>query len=106
MGILKTKHHMSAIRLSKELIQLNKLKERNSDLLFSAEPENPDDIHKWKATIKGPKDSPYEGGEWELSMEFTTEYPFKPPIMRFITTICHPNIGEDGDICLDILNNE
>jgi ubiquitin-conjugating enzyme E2 D/E len=70
----------------------------------SAGPDN-DNIYKWKAFINGPKDSPYEGGLFELEMTFTNRYPFKPPKVVFITKIYHMNINGSGQICLDILKD-
>jgi len=39
-------------------------------------------------------------------IEFTAEYPNKPPIFKFQTKMFHPNIYKDGKICLDILQNK
>ena len=70
----------------------------------SAGPVN-NNFKKWNATIFGPKDTPYENGIFNLNIEFTEEYPYKPPIIYFITPIYHCNINSRGGICLDILKN-
>lgn len=72
----------------------------------SGGPRNEDDVTLWDAVINGPEDSPYSGGTFKLEIKFSTEYPFKPPLVKFITPIYHPNINSHGDICLDILKNQ
>lgn len=37
--------------------------------------------------------------------EFTEEYPNKPPVVKFVSRMFHPNVYADGGICLDILQN-
>lgn len=63
-----------------------------------------DDIYNWEASIIGPSDSPYSGGIFRLKLQFCDDFPFKPPKVKFITKIFHPNIDCYGNICLDILN--
>uniref|UniRef100_A0A4W5LMK2 Ubiquitin conjugating enzyme E2 B n=1 Tax=Hucho hucho TaxID=62062 RepID=A0A4W5LMK2_9TELE len=40
-----------------------------------------------------------------LVIEFSEEYPNKPPTVRFISKMFHPNVYADGSICIDILQN-
>ena len=63
-------------------------------------------IMLWQAVIFGPDDTPWEGGTFKLVLEFTEDYPNKAPTVRFLTKMFHPNIYNDGQICLDILQNQ
>jgi len=65
-----------------------------------------DDLFHWTSTILGPKDSPYENGIFFLDIHFPTDYPFKPPKLRFTTKIYHCNVNSNGSICLDILSSQ
>lgn len=58
---------------------------------------------RWEAVIFGPQDTPFEDGTFKLSLEFTEEYPNKPPTVKFVSKMFHPNVYADGSICLDIL---
>ncbi|CAI4227492.1 unnamed protein product [Auanema sp. JU1783] len=66
-----------------------------------------DSLTDIKGTIKGPPDSPYEGGTFDISIVIPEQYPFIPPKAKFITKIWHPNISsQTGIICLDILKDQ
>ena len=65
-----------------------------------------DDLFRWEGKIMGPIDSPYEGGDFFLNINFPTDYPFKPPKINFTTRIYHPNINSNGVISLDILKDQ
>ncbi|XP_018607112.1 ubiquitin-conjugating enzyme E2 B [Scleropages formosus] len=62
-------------------------------------------IMLWNAVIFGPVGTPFEDGTFKLVIEFSEEYPNKPPTVRFISKMFHPNVYADGSICLDILQN-
>jgi len=93
---------MAVKRISRELQKL-----RSEPLpLCTAGPLVETNLYHWKASIKGPKDSPYQGGVFELAVVFPLDYPFKPPKVAFRTKIYHPNINSSGGICLDILKDQ
>jgi len=81
--------------------------QKNPPPLCYAEPEDPSQsmIH-WIGWIDGPEDTPYAGGRFHLTIDFPVEFPFKPPEIRFITPVYHPNISAKGEICLDILHSQ
>jgi ubiquitin-conjugating enzyme E2 A len=64
-----------------------------------------DNIMIWNAVIFGPEDTPFEDGTFKLLIEFDETYPNKPPQVRFISKMFHPNVYNDGKLCLDILQN-
>mmetsp|Transcript_9756 Transcript_9756/g.14394 ORF Transcript_9756/g.14394 Transcript_9756/m.14394 type:complete len:178 (-) Transcript_9756:60-593(-) len=66
----------------------------------------PNNLMIWDAILYGPEDTIWEGGAFQIKLEFTPEYPNKPPKVKFITKIFHPNVYDTGLICLDILQNQ
>uniref|UniRef100_A0A0R3TDB9 UBC core domain-containing protein n=1 Tax=Rodentolepis nana TaxID=102285 RepID=A0A0R3TDB9_RODNA len=57
-------------------------------------------IFHWRATIKGPLNSPYSDGYFLLDIKIPNDYPFLAPEIVFVTKIFHPNVHTDGKICL------
>lgn len=57
------------------------------------------------AVIIGPADTPFEDGTFRLVMQFEEQYPNKPPAVKFISQMFHPNVYATGELCLDILQN-
>ncbi|CAN6286564.1 unnamed protein product, partial [Urochloa humidicola] len=41
-------------------------------------------IMLWNAVIFGPDDTPWDGGTFKLTLQFTEDYPNKPPTVRFV----------------------
>jgi ubiquitin-conjugating enzyme E2 A len=105
---------ITTIRLTKELNKLSSAKDDIIELVedinsYSFKPttqiviEKPFNIMEWKLKIKGPSDSPYEKGIFDMLIRFDSDYPFKAPSVKFMKAIYHPNIYRDGKICIDIL---
>ena len=91
---------MALKRIERELLEI----QREPPANCSAGPDG-DDMFLWRATIIGPDKSPYENGVFFLNVTFSYNYPFKPPKIKFLTKIYHPNINSNGNICLDILKD-
>ena len=90
----------TTLRLTRELAKLNQENVDGVEILATK------DIYNWKATIDGPKDTPFEEGKFDIELKFNDDYPVKPPYVKFITPMFHPNIYRDGKICVDILQRE
>jgi ubiquitin-conjugating enzyme E2 A len=92
---------MAVRRLQQDFRQLLKNKVEGID----ASPSQ-DNFFVWNAIICGPEESVYESGAFQLQLLFPDDYPLRPPQVRFITKVFHPNVWwEDGLICVDILKD-
>ncbi|XP_064197572.1 uncharacterized protein LOC135258200 isoform X2 [Anguilla rostrata] len=64
------------------------------------------DFGFWKILMKGPPDTPYAEGAFELYCQFGEDYPLKPPLVRFLTPIYHCNVNSVGRICHNIFDRD
>ncbi|KAF9393348.1 Ubiquitin-conjugating enzyme E2 T [Podila verticillata] len=62
-----------------------------------------DNITHLQAEVSGPEDTPYFGGTFKIDIQIPERYPMEPPNCQFLTRVYHPNIDDQGRICLDIL---
>ena len=49
-------------------------------------------------------DSLYYGGYFKATMTFPDNYPYSPPTFQFAHPLFHPNIYQDGKLCISILH--
>jgi len=62
-------------------------------------------LFKWNiALMVINSDSAFDGAYFKAEMTFTDKYPFSPPTFRFLQSIYHPNIYQDGRLCISILH--
>eukprot|EP00386_Alphamonas_edax_P016089 GDKI01049157.1.p1 GENE.GDKI01049157.1~~GDKI01049157.1.p1 ORF type:complete len:161 (-),score=32.14 GDKI01049157.1:35-517(-) len=73
---------------------------------ISASPITEDNMFMWEASIVGPDDTPWEGGIFSLMLKIPPTYPDRPPQVKFTTEMFHPNVYPDGNICLDIIQDQ
>lgn len=71
---------------------------------FTVRLANDDNLFEWEVAIFGPPGTLYEGGYFKALMKFPPDYPYSPPTVRFLTRMWHPNVYENGDVCISILH--
>lgn len=65
---------------------------------------NEDNLFEWEVALYGPPTTLYEGGYFRAVMKFPPDYPYSPPSVKFLTKVWHPNVYENGDLCISILH--
>lgn len=90
----------AVLLLRKQLKELS----RNPIEGFSAGLVDDSNVFEWAVTIMGPPDTMYEGGFFNATMTFPPEYPNKPPVVKFLSEMWHPNVYPDGKVCISILH--
>ena len=90
---------MALARLNSELKQIYK----DPNYFYSVLPDE-DDFFKWNFIMIGPPETFYEGGSFKGFIKFPHDYPNKPPTVEFFSKMHHPNIYNNGVVCISILH--
>jgi len=65
------------------------------------------DLREINAVISGPKQTPFENGEFSCKLRLTDSFPKEPPKGFFVTKIFHPNVEpRTGEICVNTLKSD
>ncbi|KAG7311047.1 NEDD8-conjugating enzyme ube2f [Plutella xylostella] len=64
--------------------------------------EDPNVLCEFTLTV-APDEGYWQGGRFQFSVFVTEDYNMAPPKVKCLTKLWHPNINEDGDICLSLL---
>jgi len=64
--------------------------------------ENPDALHDFYMTIH-PDEGFWKGGRFVFHIFISEDYNMAPPKVKCLTKLWHPNINEEGEICLSLL---
>jgi ubiquitin-protein ligase len=59
----------------------------------------------WLIVFEGSKRSPYENGYFILEFLFNGTFPGSGPEAKFITKMFHPNVADNGHVCINLLNS-
>jgi ubiquitin-conjugating enzyme E2 Z len=79
---------------------------KSSDIFIDVDEK---DMTTFKILFFGPSDSVYHHGIFVFEMKLSDNYPFDVPKVKFLTggminARIHPNLYQDGKVCLSILN--
>lgn len=95
----------NALRLIRDVKQITKNPLTEHGIYYN---HDPNDMLKGYAMIIGPETSLYEDGCYLFEFNFTPNYPFEPPVLKFKTnngeTRFNPNLYKNGKVCISILN--
>ena len=89
--------NMAHSRIQRELMRINE------DAIVDIELDD-NNIRKWKVTLCGQEGTRFAGQEFCVEISFPEQYPFHPPALRFLTPIDHVSVGNDGRVCMDLLD--
>lgn len=77
-------------RIAKEIADIHS--DQHSKIVVEPS-DNADDLTHLRGQFLGPPDTPYEGATYFVDIKIPSEYPFRPPVMKFETKIWHPNVS-------------
>ncbi len=89
-------------RLMGEIRQLVKKAPEGIEYVESDE-NSVSEIH---AILSGPEETPFVGGKFRIKLVISADYPNSPPKGFFLTKIFHPNVANNGDICVNTLKKD
>ncbi|RLN62514.1 hypothetical protein BBJ28_00015328 [Nothophytophthora sp. Chile5] len=70
-------------------------------------PQDEEQLCEIRAELRGPEDTPYEGGYFVVKLSLTESFPQQPPRGVFLTKIFHPNVSQPaGEICVNTLKKD
>lgn len=101
---------LCAKRLHQERVMFKKRRPFGFFAKFTTDKDGAQNIMKWNCGIQMPKEGPWEGAVVHMTMDFSPEFPGRPPkcVLDKIDgeTVFHPNIYPSGAVYLSILNED
>ena len=64
--------------------------------------DDPNALHEFCLTIS-PDDGFWMGGKFRFHVHVGDDYNIAPPTVKCLTRLWHPNISEEGEVCLSLL---
>jgi ubiquitin-conjugating enzyme E2 Z len=99
---------MNTINTKRIIKDINDLEQHNLNSHGIYHTLYEDNIYNLKILMIGSSNTPYENGYYFFDIKLPTDYPFKPPLVKYCTqnnkTRFNPNLYTSGKVCLSILN--
>ena len=73
------------------------------NVLFFPSPDH--DLFSFTITITA-EEGYWKGGTFSFHFDFPPNYPYKPPKVKCVEKIYHPNIDAEGHVCVSILRED
>jgi len=88
----------------RDRLLVKEVQEVNSALPSSCKLDFPDDdkLFDFNLTIT-PEEGHWKGGRFKFHIFVTEDYNIAPPTVKCLTKLWHPNINEEGAVCLSLL---
>ncbi|CAD7934363.1 unnamed protein product [Amoebophrya sp. A120] len=101
---------LAAKRLHQERVNFKKKRPFGFFARYTTNKDGSQNMMKWRCGVKTEDDGPWKGATVELTMEFSEDYPGRPPKVMLCLiegkAAFHPNIYPSGAVCLSILNED
>uniref|UniRef100_A0A1I7XEN6 UBIQUITIN_CONJUGAT_2 domain-containing protein n=1 Tax=Heterorhabditis bacteriophora TaxID=37862 RepID=A0A1I7XEN6_HETBA len=94
---------MAGYALKRLMTEYKELTHRPPDGIL-ASPIDEENFFEWECLITGPEDTCFANGVFPARISFPQDYPLSPPKMKFTCDLFHPNIYQDGRVCISILH--
>ncbi|XP_044749873.1 NEDD8-conjugating enzyme Ubc12 [Coccinella septempunctata] len=98
-GGQQKKASAAQLRITKDINELNLPK------TCATEFSDPDDLLNFRLIIC-PDEGFYKNGRFIFSFKVGPNYPHEPPKVKCETSVYHPNIDQQGNVCLNILRED
>lgn len=93
-----SEHSPESLRRAQRRILYDLKEIENDNMLFFEVNPSSDSLFKWDVTFAAPN-----GQAIKAELHFDAQYPFTPPKMFIKQRLFHPNIYENGEVCLQNL---
>lgn len=61
------------------------------------------DFFHWKCEVPGKDGTVWEGGVYPIDIKFPQNFPTEAPLCYFPVGFTHPNVFENGQVCLSLI---